>query len=152
MAWSTVRSTLILIVDGATPTTKTSGVGDSIKHNAEANPYADPIRTGPPRSYSLFVLDDRIVRGLAGTRHRRAEVELVVFYKMLRDLPALDLILRADHAVIGDRLATPSLWVQSTSGISIIEPGSGEDFVPAVVDIRGPDVLHRYRFSVVYRS
>jgi hypothetical protein len=150
MTYALARAQLVAIVEGSSATALQGGSTPRF-HEAAA---ADDRNPPGVRAFSLFALADdvRVPLLSRARRHRVARMELSVFYRHMADRKSLDLMLRSDHQVVGDRLIDPSLWQSASSGIISIEQAAGALILHADVERRGDLIVHAYRFDLEYRS
>ncbi len=145
MTYAVARAKLVEIIKGATTTLN---VADLPKRFLEAEEASDE---NPPtaRRFTLIAISDDVFRPLSTTRRRLAGMQLSVWYPLLSRRADLDLVLRADHASIGNQLLRPELY--GTDLISIEGP-VGQTMLHADVEFVGQRVVHRYRFDMEYVS
>ena len=151
MTYATARAKVVSLLEGATPTVSYGGAGAKFKEVPDVDEEHPPAGA---RAFALFGLGDFVRTPLLarGERHRVARLELRVYYRALANRQQLDLMLRADHKVISDRLIDPRLWDSSTSGICSVEQQGGSLIMQADVERRGELVVHVYRFDLEYLS
>lgn len=151
MNYETARAQLVAIIEGSVATALTGGTTPKFREAVGADEDNPP----PLRAFTLFgVADDvRIPFVARAQRHRVVRMELRVFYRRQSDRRSLDLMLRSDHKVIGDRLIDPRLWAQASSGIISVEQNGGALILHADVEVRDDGLItHVYRFDLEYLS
>lgn len=151
MTYASARAQVVAIIEG---TTGLDGTRDLAKSFREAKD-ADEDNPGQGRTFSLFGIGDdvRIPAIARARRHRMTRMELTVWYRRFSSRKELDLVLRADHRALGDRLINPTLWQRETSGIVSIEQSGGATMLHADVEQRADGlVMHVYRFDLEYLS
>lgn len=151
MTYEAARAQVVAMLQALTASTSAGGAPPRFREHEGADEGNPPAI----RAFTLFGLSDdvRIPLIARSQRHRIARMELSVFYRRMADRKALDLMLRADHKVIGDRLIDPAQWNSASSGIVSIEQAGGTLILHADVEQRADGlIVHVYRFDLEYRS
>lgn len=151
MTYETARTQLVAILEGSVAVSLTGGTTPRFRESVGA----DEENPAQLRGFTLFGISDdvRIPFVARAQRHRVTRMELKVFYRHQADRKSLDLMLRSDHKVIGDRLIDPRLWASASSGIVSIEQTGGALILHADVESRDDGLItHVYRFDLEYLS
>lgn len=148
MTWSTARTQLASIVEAASPSSRTKGLG-SFRHAPDAGPDKLPDSRGFWLALEAGAARGPLTPGLA-TR-RRERVVLTVSYRHQSARKQLDDVIGEDMDVIAKALLDEHGWGRPTSTIITLSLGEVE-LMPFVVEPVDGGVLVRVRFPLEHAT